>query len=146
MWYKLLVGNFLEGLFLTLQTILISMDLEKGQGGRDLSTIILWLKGILFLDRCSYEDIPKLRDTFLNCIQSTHKTINSILYSCTFISELYNISFLLFIWLSFSLFAVFICSCMLSMFSIRTLSIRITVVLNSWSDDSKILDLSGLML
>lgn len=47
---KRLVENFLEGIFLALQTLLLSMDLEVEQRSRDLSTVILLPKGIIFLE------------------------------------------------------------------------------------------------
>lgn len=42
---KMLVENFLEGIFLALQTLFLSMDLEVEQASRDLSTVILFQRG-----------------------------------------------------------------------------------------------------
>lgn len=38
---KMFDGNLLEGIFLTLQTLFLPIDLEKEQVARDLPTVIL---------------------------------------------------------------------------------------------------------
>lgn len=75
-------------------------------------------------------DILKLRDSPLSHVQSTNKPIKSILHYPYSVLDLYYL-FWFFLRTSIFLLTLLICPCMLSILSIRTLSILVIVVLNS---------------
>ena len=78
-----------------------------------------------------------------SAVSSLLWALKGILHFCYSVS---NISFWFFVSISIPLLTLSICSCLLSTFSIRTLSILILVILNSQSYNSKILVVSNIWL
>lgn len=76
----------------------------------------------------------KPTDSFLSHNGSTVELMKDILYFC-YCFLIYNISFWFFFRVYTSLLTLLICSCILSTFSIRILSILTIVILNSFSDN-----------
>lgn len=89
------------------------------------STFFQYFFFLIFSFRSFYHHILKLRDSFLS--QSTNKPIKGLFISVTafLISSIY---FYFYLRSSIFLFILFICSCMLSTFLIRALSLLIIII------------------
>ena len=88
----------------------------------------------------------QLRDSFLGCIQCANKSIKGLCLISGAGSLISSICFLFFLRTSISLLTLLICFYMLSTFSIKALSILISIILNRWSDNANILAISDLVL
>ena len=84
-----------------------------------------------------YWHIFQLTDSFLGHVQFTISSSKTFFISVT-VFLISSISFWFFLRASISLLMIPIYSCMLSTFSIRAISILITIILSSWSDHSKV--------